>query len=64
MIEAGQFVGFCSHGGFVLDPSTGKVDWFREENGNYMLDTWLVPHEKAAGFIEALSNQGFTRRFK
>ena len=61
MIAAGQFVGFCFEGGFVFDPTTRKVDWFREEGGNYMLDTWLVPHDKAEKLVEAINRQGFTR---
>ena len=43
MTEAGQFVGFCQDCGFVLDLAIGKLDWFREGNGDCMLDAWLVP---------------------
>ena len=64
MTEAGQFVGCCSEGGFVLDPTICKVDWFREEGGDYMLDTWLVSHDKAATIAEGVNKQGFTRRSK
>ena len=62
MTEAGQFVGFSEHGGFVFDPKSGKGDLFREENGNYVLDTLLVPHNKVDDLIRATSNQGFARR--
>ena len=51
MIEVVQFVGFCQQGGFVLDTHTGKVDGFREGNGDYIFGTWLVPHEKSKGFV-------------
>ena len=61
MTEVGQFVGFCKEGGFVSDTTTGKVDWFREENGNYILDTWLVLYDKAQSVVEAMNRQGFTR---
>ena len=61
MAEAGQFVGFCSEGGFVFDPASGKVEWFREEGGNYMLDTWLVPHDRADALVSAMNTQGFAR---
>ena len=62
MTEAGQFVGFCQAGGFVVDPVTNHVDWFREGNGNYILDTWLVPYEKAGEFIDKMNKQDFHRR--
>ena len=62
MTQAGQFVGFSELGGFVLDPKSCKVDWFREGNGNYVLDTWLVPHDEANDLVKATSNQGFARR--
>lgn len=39
VVEAEHFAGFCSEGGFVLDPAIGNVYRFREEGGNYMLDT-------------------------
>lgn len=64
MIEVEQVVGFCSEGGFVLDPTVGKVDWFREEGGNYMLDIWLVPHDKVGIISEVINSQGCTRRPK
>ena len=47
MIEGGShFVGFCEQGGFLFDLHSGHIEWFREESGNYMLDAWLVPHNK------------------
>ena len=61
MTEAEQFVGFCKEGGFVLDSGIGKVDWFREESGNYILDIWLVPHDKVNDVVEAIGKSGFTR---
>ena len=57
--EAGQFAGFCGKGGFLMDLEVGHVEWFREGNANYMLDTWLIPHEKNEGMTKVTSNQGF-----
>ena len=62
MTEAGQFVSFGNQGAFAFDPNSGNIDWFREGNGNYVLDTWLVPHDKADYLVKATSNQGFARR--
>ena len=61
MIEACQFVRFCEAGGFILDTHIGKVDWLREGNGNYILDTWLVPHEKSKSLVDAMNDKGVQR---
>lgn len=62
MVERGHFIGFCAQGGFILDTSTGNVEWLREEGGNYLLDGWLVPHDKAEKLKEvAANNQSFHR---
>ena len=63
MIEAGHFVGFCEQGGFLLDLHSGHLEWFREGNGNYMLDTWLVPHSKA-NELDNLLSEDFRRQSK
>lgn len=63
MIEVGHFVGFCEQGGFLLDLHSGHLEWFREENGNYMLDTWLMPHEKVNEFNEIV-DEDFRRQSK
>ena len=53
MTEAGQFIGFSEHGGFVLDPKSGKVDWLREENGNYVSKgTYYTTGKKSAKVTE------------
>ena len=63
MIEVGHFVGFCDQGGFLLDLHSGHLEWFREDNGNYMLDTWLVPHDKVDDLEQAI-NEDFQGQSK
>ena len=41
--KAGHFVGFDEDGSFILNKSTGEVNWLREDDGNYMLDAWILP---------------------
>ena len=39
---------------FILNLTTGEVNYLREEDGNYMLDTWVKPHSSTssgAGFV-------------
>ena len=55
MVEVGHFVAFCEQGGFLLDLHSGHLEWFREERGNYMLDIWLVLHDKANGLDETIA---------
>ena len=43
MCQAGHRVAFHSDGSYVLNKATKEVNWLREENGNYMLDMWVVP---------------------
>lgn len=64
MIEAGQFVGFCQQGGFLMDLEIGDVEWFREENGNYILDTWRIPHQKNEEINKIMNDQDFARPSK
>ena len=43
MCQAGYRVVFDSDGSYVLNNATKEVKWLREENGNYMLDMWVIP---------------------
>ena len=61
MTEAGQFVGFCQAGGFVIDLVTDHVDWFREGNGNYILVIWFVPHDTFKSLVDIMDKPGFQR---
>ena len=61
MIESRQFVGFCGQGCFAFDFETGKVDWFREEGGNYIFDIWFVLVDEADEFINMFNSKDFTR---
>jgi hypothetical protein len=42
--EAGHTVVFDETGSFMFDKTTGEVNYFREEAGNYMLDVWIPPN--------------------
>ena len=60
MCQAGHRVVFDSDGSYVLNKATKEVNWLREENGNYMLDMWVVP---ASWLQQGTSDmtKGFTR---
>ena len=40
--QAGHTVVFDDDGSYILNIS-GEIKWFREDNGNYMLDVWIPP---------------------
>ena len=40
---SGHRVVFDDEGSYVQNKVTGEINWLREENGNYMLDAWIVP---------------------
>ena len=51
---------FDSDGSYVLKKTTKEVNWLREENGNFMLDMWVMPgswvtecERHDGGFFEA-----------
>ena len=55
MCRAGHFVGFDEEGSFILNKSSGEINWLREDDGNYMLDVWVpppstYPEHELAGF--------------
>ena len=33
----------ADEGSYILNKATGEVYWLREDNGNYVLDTWVKP---------------------
>ena len=69
MCQAGHRVVFDSDGSYVLNNSTKEVNWFREENRNYMLDMWVIPASwlqegtirQNEGFYEASLANGHRR---
>ena len=50
--QAGHAVIFDSEGSYIVNKSTGEINWLREDNGNYILDVWIPPPE-------ALQDQDF-----
>ena len=50
--QAGHAVIFDDEGSFIINKTTGEMNWMREDDGNYMLDAWVPPPESSnAGFI-------------
>ena len=43
MMEAGHQVMFDDGGSYVRNKRTGEANWMREENGNFLLDLWVMP---------------------
>ena len=58
MCRSGRRVVFDDEGSYVKNKATGEINWLREERGNYMLDTWIMP---APAYGQLLIESGFTR---
>ena len=43
--EAGHAVVFDESGSFMYNKSTGEINYFREDAGNYIMDVWVPPIE-------------------
>ena len=43
--QAGHAVIFDEEGSFIINKTTGEMNWMREDDGNYMLDAWVPPPE-------------------
>ena len=43
MCKAGHRVIFDEDGSYVENKMTGEINWMRQENGNYMLDMYVMP---------------------
>ena len=42
--QAGHRVVFDEEeGSYILNKNTGEINWLREDNGNYVMDTWVLP---------------------
>ena len=43
MVKCKHTVVFDDEGSLIRDKTTGDINWLREDNGNYMLDVWILP---------------------
>ena len=59
MCSSGHRVVFDDDGSYIVHKATGEVNWLREERGNYMLDTWVMP---APAYASLLAETGFARQ--
>ena len=41
--KSGRTVVFDADGSYIVNKTTGEVNWLREDNGNFMLDVWIPP---------------------
>ncbi len=41
--QAGHVVVFDEDGSFIMNKTTGEINWLREDDGNYMLGVWIPP---------------------
>ena len=57
MCRSGHRVIFDDEGSYIEHKVSGEINWLREEDGNYMLDVWVIPRET----IER-GKQGFARQ--
>ena len=42
--QAGHRAVFDESGSYIENKNTGEVNWLREENGNYIMDLWIIPN--------------------
>ena len=45
-------------GSYVMNKHTGEINALREEDGNYVMDTWVTPWGE---YQQAIQQAGFTR---
>ena len=48
--QAGHKVIFDEEGSYIVHKQTGEVNALREEDGNYMLDMWVMPSGQSPTF--------------
>ena len=48
MMESGHRVVFDPEGCYIENKTSGEINWLREENGNFMMDMWIMPMEMMA----------------
>ena len=60
---AGHRVVFDEDGSYIETETTGEVNMLREDNGNYMLDMWVVPPQPTEwGPMTGNEQQSFGRQ--
>ena len=47
--QTGHRVVFDDSGSFIENKSTGEINMLREEDGNYVLDVWVLPNKSGFG---------------
>ena len=57
MMQSGHRVVFDPEGCYIENKASGELNWLREENGNFMMDMWIMPLE----YMNELANDGFRR---
>ena len=63
LIGANNFVGFSSLGSFILDLTTGEVDWLERKDDCFELELEVVPYVEAKQHLDNVSgNSGFQGR--
>ena len=59
IIDANNFVGFSAAGSFILDLTTGDVDWLERVDDCFELELEVMPYTEAKPILEAA---GFQRQ--
>ena len=55
MTACGHRVVFDEDGSYIQNKQTGEINMLYEENGNFMMDLWIMPKNH----LDKLSKQGF-----
>ena len=40
----------ADEGSYILNKESGELNWLREDNGNYVMDTWVPPPSDIMGY--------------
>ena len=48
MCRSSHRVVFDDDGSYIMNKTTGEVNWMREEDGNYILDLWVIPPKESS----------------
>ena len=58
MNETGHVVVFDGADSYIQNKVTGEINWLREENGNYLMDLWIMPMDD----LNEMKRQSFGRQ--